>query len=591
MNIGTGILKIVATGVLLGSISAGALASGLSPVHGNVPAMVSGAKMTGHHNPRSSLTVSIALPPANQAQLTQFLHDLGDRSSPNYHKYLKPGQFAQLYGPKDQAAAVKAYLVQHGIPAKGITTSPNYTRLHFTATTAVIESLFGVAVNDYSYQGTTFYSNTSDPLVPASLGVKAIFGLEDGVQWRAHNVQGPVVAQPRAGAGPSGFSPLQIETAYDWPDITNTGNGAGVTIAIATAFTFRSQDLTKFWDTYGLPHHSVTITAIDGTTKVLNGETTLDIERSSSMAPGAAIHVYECSTPANQTFDDEFLAIANNDSEQVVSTSWGRAEIQATQFGTPSVSFATLGAEHDDFVQMKTQGQIVMAAAGDDGAADRAPGSDNADFPSSDPYVIAAGGTTLTLNPDNTINTEAAWSTVNGQGGAGGADSMFFAEPDYETNSPGWVSNTSCAEDVIDDPEYTHSTDTVCAAQGNPSRQSSDIALDADPQTGYSIYYNGRWEMFGGTSFVAPELAGFFANLIQQSGGGNVGPGPKLVFCLATDGNNNPGTFTTFNDITSGNNGFPAATGWDHATGWGSFDAQNLITDYISDKLASLPCL
>jgi kumamolisin len=572
MKIATGLLKIVTTGTLLG-LSLNATAAGLTQVHGNVPAMVGKASLTGHHNPLSKLAISVALPPRNPDQLAQFLHDLQDPSSPSYHKFLAKGEFADAYGPKDQANAVKAYLVKNGIPANSITISPNFIRVHFTASTAIVESLFGVAINDYKLDGATFYAASTDPSVPAGLGVKAVFGLDDGVQWHAHNIQNLHPLPAGLGAGPSGYSPQRIATAYDWPEITDTAHGAGVTIAVATAFNFRPQDLTKFWTTYGLPVHDpahgnrVTVTPIDGSTRVLNGETTLDIERSSAMAPGAAIHVYECSTPANATFDDEFQAITNNDTEQVVTTSWGLSEIQS--------GLASIGAEHDSFVQMAIQGQIVMAAAGDDGATDRANnGPDNADFPSADPFVIAAGGTSLTLNNDDTINTEAAWS------GAGGADSLYFAEPAYETATPGWVSNTNCAEDLTSDVNYIDSTVGVCTGAGLPSRQSSDLALDADPGTGYAIYYNGRWEVFGGTSFVAPELAGFFANLVQRYGD-HVGPGPALLFCVANDGN----YATTFHDITSGDNGFPAATGWDHPTGWGSLDAGAFIGDAITNCL------
>jgi len=565
MKIGTGLLKIVTTGALLG-MSLSAAAAGLTQVHGNVPAMVGKAMMTGHHNPRANLAISIALPLQNGDQLAQFLHDLQDRSSPNFHKFLTSAQFTAAYGPTaDQVNPVVAFLTQHGI--KGITVSPNHTRIHFTASTAVVESTFGVAINDYKLDGTTFYAASTDPSVPAGLGVKAVFGLDDGVQWHAHNIQNLHPLPAGLGAGPSGFSPLRIATAYDWPEITDTAHGAGVTIAVATAFTYRPQDIQKFWSTYGLPTHTLNNTPIDGTTRVLNSETTLDIERSSSMAPGAAIHVYECATPANATFDDEFQAIATNNSEQVVTTSWGLSEIQS--------GLASIGAEHDAFVQMATQGQIVMAAAGDDGTTDRANnGPDNADFPSADPFVIAAGGTSLTLNNDDTINTESAWS------GAGGADSLYFAEPAYETGTPGWLSNTNCAEDVTSDSNYTHSTVGVCAGATNPSRQSSDLALDADPRTGYAIYYNGRWEVFGGTSFVAPELAGLFANLVQQRGA-SIGPGPALVFCVANDGN----YATTFHDIASGSNGFPAATGWDHPTGWGTLDAGAFIGDAITNCL------
>lgn len=572
MKIGKG-LKIATTGLLLGSVSLGASAAGLTQVRGNVPPMVAKASAVKHHNPSAKLNISIALPLQNQAALVQLLHDLRDPSSPSYHQYLKTGEFATRFGATDaQLQAVKDFLTQHGIPARNIAVSPNHTRVTFTATTAVVESAFGVAINDYTYQGQTFYSASGDPVLPADLHVKAVFGLDDGVQWQAHNIQNlhPTPAPKGLGAGPSGFGPEQIATAYNWPDITDTANGAGATIAIATAFTYRLADVKKFWSTYGLPTHTfVANTPIGGTTNELNGETTLDIERSSSMAPGATIHVYECATPANANFDAEFQQIAADNTADVVTTSWGLNE---TQSGLGSIS-----AEHDAFVQMTTQGQIVMAAAGDDGSADRTTGSDNADYPSADPFVIAAGGTSLTLNGSNQISNEVAWTTVNGQGGTGGADSKYFAEPAFQASAAGWVSNTSCSEDVTSDPALTSTNPgDFCNAAGNPSRQSSDMSMDANPGTGYSIYYNGRWEVFGGTSFVAPELAGLFAILKQQAGGRvGFGSGPGLVFCTAA-----VNSAESFNDITSGNNGlFSAGTGWDHPTGWGTPNASLFLTD------------
>ena len=578
MKIGTGILKIVATSALLGGIAVGgtAAAAGLAQVHGNVSPMLTRATVVRHHSVSAKLNISIALPLQNQDQLAQFLHDLHDRSSSSYHKFLKPGEFAQLYGPSaGQVQAVEDFLTQHGIPARSISVSPNRTRVMFTATTAAVESAFGVAINDYTVDGATFYSASGDPSLPADLHVKAVFGLDDAVQWKPHNIQNLHPAPRGRGAGPSGYGPQQIATAYDWPNpnavvdpLTDTSLASGVTIAIATAFTYRPQDVQKFWDTYGLPHHTLSNVPINGTTHVLNGETTLDIERSSSMSPGSAIKVYECSTPANANFDAEFQAIATADTEQVVSTSWGLNETQS--------GLASIGAEHDAFVQMATQGQTVMAAAGDDGSNDRFSGNngDNADFPSSDPFVIAAGGTTLFLDNTNFIVEEDAWS------GAGGADSLYFAEPSFQTSAAGWVSNTNCSEDVTSDSNYVDDQTGVCTAAGAPSRQSSDISMDADPSTGYSIYYNGRWEVFGGTSFVAPELAGFFAILAGQditinSATGFEGSGPELVFCAAAT---NPSG--DFHDITSGSNGnFSAGTGWDHPTGWGSPDAALLAGD------------
>ena len=92
--------------------------------------------------------------------------------------------------------------------------------------------------------------------------------------------------------------------------------------------------------------------------------------------------------------------------------------------------------------------------------------------------------------------------------------------------------------------------------------------------TGYSIYFNGRWEVFGGTSFVAPELAGLFA-IVAKGNGGKSATAPAVVACLGNGGT----ASSDFNDITTGSNGFAAGTGWDHPTGFGTPNAANFVTD------------
>jgi kumamolisin len=290
------------------------------------------------------------------------------------------------------------------------------------------------------------------------------------------------------------------------------------------------------------------------------------------MSPGSTILVYESVFPGNQPFDDMFQQIADDDAADVVSTSWGLAESES--------NISSMGAEHAAFQQMTAEGMTFFAAAGDDGAADRAPGSDNADFPSSDPYTVSAGGTTLFLNSDNTIASETAWS------GAGGADSILFAQPDYETGVTGLTPNTSCDSDHTSDfPDDVADgiPGAACAAAGDASRQNSDFSLDADPATSYSFFYNGRWSQAGGTSFVAPQLAGMYAIVTArlrkavQSTTRRVGQGqPSLYF----DATANP---TDFNDITDGNNGFPAGAGWDHPTGLGTpHDVDTMINNLVT---------
>ena len=604
MKIGTHLVKFgvaaAVAGALVASLtlSGAASASGVSQVRNSVPSLVGKSRMKGHHNPHETFDISVALSLQNTDKLDAFMRGLHDRSSPYYHKYLTPALFTALYGPSPaQVKAVEQFLQQRGIKVTGV--SANNTRVHASASVATLESAFGVAINDYvAADGTSFYATSTDPNLPATISpyVKAVMGMDNAGAFQSHLVQGngAFVGAPHAvsSPAPAGFSPQQIATAYNWPALTDTTQASGVTIAIATAFSYRMADLTKFWSFYGLPSHTVTNVAIDGVTNRLEGETTLDIQRSSAMSPGSNIVVFEAANPGFNTFDDEFIAIAmdNTHNIKVVSTSWGSSESRNSP--------ASIAAEHDDFLQMTSEGMVILAAAGDNGAADGgAAGSDNADFPAVDPLVLAAGGTHLVLNGNNTIASEVAWT------GAGGADSIYFTEPPYQSTlsvPATWVHNTSCSGNFT--AAYSAATQTTagtpnlgnygCANAGDSSRQSSDMSMDADPATGYSLYFNGRWSVFGGTSFVAPELAGLFA-IIAKGDGGSSDEAPFVIYCAATH-SAGANYASDFNDIISGANStgthalggtFDAAVvhtnggNWDHPTGWGSPNAANLITD------------
>lgn len=572
MKMGMNILKGAVAAVLLGTGFAAA-ATPLVQVPHNVPAAVGKATFTGHHNPRSTLSITVGLRLRNTDQLQALQRSMYTKGSPDYHHFLNRDSFRDQFGPtQDDVNAVVAFLKQQGIsvnPAKDV--SYGRTLIHARASTATIESAFGVTINNYKLDGKTFYAATTNPSIPASLGTRvlSVMGLDDAVELVPHSIQNtnPKPNPNGGGLGIGGFSPLQIQTAYGLWDLTDATqatstdgtNVAPVKIGIATAFSFRRADLTHFWHQFGLPDHTVVIHSVDGVTRQLNGETTLDIERSGSMAPGAEIHVYEGSTPKFTTFVDVFDTIANDANPvDVVSTSWGSPEPDNSNPG--GVQFSTLVQESQIYAQLSMMGIPAFAAAGDNGAADGTGDASHADYPSSDPNVVAAGGTSLFLNGDNTIASESAWH------GAGGADSMLFAQPDYQD---GVVSgNGFCIDDTIDNGGIDAAIG--CANAGDDSRQSSDMALNADPSTGYSIYFNGRWEVFGGTSFVAPELAGFFAVVTARyrtSVGDNtvhIGNGPALIY---EEGTTNPGDF---NDITTGSNGLNAGSGWDHPTGFGT---------------------
>jgi subtilase family serine protease len=125
--------------------------------------------------------------------------------------------------------------------------------------------------------------------------------------------------------------------------------------------------------------------------------------------------------------------------------------------------------------------------------------------------VTAVGGTTLTLNPDNTRASETVWS------GAGSGCSAYIAKPS-------WQHDTACARRTV-----------------------ADVAAVADPSTGVAVYDSygstggANWYVFGGTSVAAPIIGAVYAR------SGNTTGTPASLAYIAPKG--------SLYDVTSGNNG------------------------------------
>jgi subtilase family serine protease len=251
------------------------------------------------------------------------------------------------------------------------------------------------------------------------------------------------------------------------------------------------------------------------------------------------------------------------------STSWGECEPIQGQAETK-----TLGAI---FAQAAAQGQSFFAASGDTGAHDcTPPGGPLAlgiavDSPASDPNVTGVGGTKLLLNPDNSYNNEQAWPPEpQSFYGSGGGKSTYWLRPSWQTG-PGL--------DV----------------SANAPRQVPDISLDADPVTGYSIYTcvdtsnpctasGAHLRSLGGTSAGAPGWAAFTAIYNQYAacaGKPNLGFANPTLYSLGSIAQ----TFTSFNDVTVGDNnegtalGYGAGPNCDMVTGLGTLRASDLAQD------------
>ncbi|MFI4919311.1 MAG: S8 family serine peptidase [Legionellales bacterium] len=338
---------------------------------------------------------------------------------------------------------------------------------------------------------------------------------------------------------PSGLSPQKVSIAYGFNTVA--AKGKGQVIAVVAAFDDPSieADLAVFNRQFNLPSCTTTNACF---TKVYangkkpradadwSGEIALDIEWAHAMAPEAKIILVEAAT--NKLADlYSAVRVAVKNGATVVSMSWYSDELaQQTElnviFNNPKVTF--------------------VAASGDDGAA--------TNYPASSPYVLGVGGSTLTLDFYGNYQGETAWS------GSGGGLSTIESRPAYQRDLP--------------------------TPQSKNKRGVPDVAYNADPATGFSIYSSvetpmGKgWQVVGGTSAGTPQWAALVAlanSALKIRVGGKFN---ALLYAMAAPKQGNLNFY--FNNISAGTNGncgyfCSAHQGYDYITGLGSPQVANLI--------------
>ncbi len=509
---------------------------------------------------RTSAPVSLALtlPLRNQADLDDFLTRVSDPSDPQYGKYLSAAQFAAAYSPTPaDYGAVAAYAQAQGLTITG--THPNRTVLDVSGPAAAVEAAFGVSLIQYqAADGRVFHAPDHEPTLPAALAGKllAVAGLENAEVWHPESRRltpdaAALLAPYQTGTGPGGgLTPSNIKTAYNVP---SSPTGSGQTLAVFELDGYKASDVAFYASAFGLPNVPLQNVLVDGYSGAAGsgaGEVTLDIELQMALAPGASeILVYE-GPNTTQGVIDTYNKIASDNTAKEISTSWGEAEQYETS--------ATRSSEQTAFKQMAAQGQSIFAAAGDSGAYDYRRAKPAVDDPASQPYMCGVGGTSLTTaGAGGAYQSETTWNRGSASAGAGGGGiSAYWAIPSYQS---GVVSATSKGSTTL--------------------RNVPDVSLDADPYTGYAIYYNGAWTIYGGTSCAAPLWSAFTALVNQQraaAGKTPLGFANPAIYSLAKSS----ASAADFHDIADGSTNlyYPAVTGYDDATGWGSFNGANLLS-------------
>ncbi len=529
---------------------------------------IDASHQVGHVGSDVQMSLALVLPLRNQADLHVLLSKLYDPADQLYGKYLSSQEFIGRFAPTQaDYDAIAAYARGLGLTVAG--THPNRTLLDVSGPVSAIESGFNLHINNYQApDGRQFYAPDNDPEVPDSVATQVIgiVGLDNLAVWRAHSnyisADHASNASPsQIGTGPGGaLTPSDILVAYNLTGVAS--NGSGQTLGVFELDGYNASDVAAYVSYYKLPAVPLQNVLVDGFSgRAGNGasEVTLDIELQNALAPGASrIIVYE-GPNTNTGVVDTYNRIATDNLAKQISTSWGLSEGQS--------SSSVINSENAAFQQMAAQGQSIYAASGDSGAYDN--GSTlSVDDPASQPYMVGTGGTQLFVNTGETYNHETTWnngSTSSGAGG-GGISSLW--------SIPSWQSVVVAG----------------CSQCSNTNRNVPDVSLNADQYTGYSIYYKGGWYIFGGTSCASPLWAAFTARVNQQraaNGSATLGFANPALYQIAAGTNYS----SDFHDVAdnSTNLYYHAVSGYDNATGWGSFNAANLLADLAPGSSPTKP--
>ncbi|HEU0002418.1 MAG TPA: S53 family peptidase, partial [Ktedonobacteraceae bacterium] len=569
-------LLLICTSLLAISIAARADQNSPKVLNGQIAPLIAQAQMLQTTSSGQQLNLSIGLQPRNAADLNNLLNALYDPQSPQYHQYLTSDQFEALFAPTpDQVQQVVAYLQSQSMTVTSI--APNNMLIDATGSVAQADQAFSTIINNYQLGSQVFYANATPPVVPAAISqlITSIGGLDNSTQYQPLYQRMPGQAHlAKLASGPAnGYGPKDLTGAYDASPLQSAGVlGDNQTVALFELDGYQSSDVAQYFANYGIATPGISNVLVDnfsGTAGQGAIEVELDIEVVGAMAPHAKQLVYE-GPNTTQGLNDTYNQIVHDHKAQIVSISWGLCE--------SSSGSAELQTLDNFFKQGAAEGMSFFAASGDSGAYDCNDSNLGVDSPASDPYVTGVGGTNLQLN-SGAYGSETVWSNPSdtqrspkGAGGGGGISDTFTL-PAWQTGQ-GVINNNSSGAPCN-------------APNGQYCREVPDVAANADPASGYAVYCTVNnagcsstgWINVGGTSASAPLWAGSMALInqyLQSKSKAVVGYANHALYGIF----NVQQSLPAFHDITSGTNLFyPAAAGYDMASGIGSPDINNLAQD------------
>ena len=487
----------------------------LTTLRGNVSLLARPEYDQGEASPSTQLThvrLVLSRSPEQQAALDQYAAELQDKSSPNYHKWLTPEQFGQLYGPADSdIAAIVAWLQSHGLTVEPI--SPGRTNIAFSGSVSQVEEAFHTSIHSFQTGTQQFYSNTTEPQIPSALApVVAGVAHLNTIHPRPHshrasagqfnpetkrleplNATSDNAARPGLTISSSGaytlyMVPGDAATIYDTPNTTFNANytsgtsytGTGVKIGIGGDATILSSVVGNYRSMFLGNATSVTLNYCTGFNTCSSSpgsgynsadadEAYLDTEISGGLAPGATIYYY-----ASSDLNTGIEAAINQNVVDIFSLSFGECE--------QDMSTSDNALIKGWWQQAANQGIAVTVSTGDSGSASCDGDANNppkyatlglsvSGFAST-PYNIAVGGTDFyALENQSTFPTYVSES----QGSAG---TYYRTALQYIPESVWNDSTTSDTLQLTDNVRESGQYASIIAGSGGASSCSTNTSVD-----------------------------------------------------------------------------------------------------------------
>ena len=323
--------------------------------------------------PLPHMLLQLKRSPEMEAELSQYVEQLTDKKSANFHKWISAQEIGDKYGPsQSDLSVIRSWLESHGFTVGGI--EPNRMIIDISGTSANLRGAFHTQVDYLSVNGVTHFANMSNPKFPAALA-PAVLGLVQIHDFSPQMHKIPVNPDYNAGSGLQVLVPADFETIYNVNPLFRQGiHGEGQTITIVEdsdsykndISTYRSTFLSKYSGTVTTTHPTGMISCTDPGTNLADGEADLDGEVASAMAPNATIVLAVC---ADATTFGGLIALENlvnsGTPPSIVSISYG--ECEAFNGATSNAAFSNA------YQTAAAAGSSIFVSSGDAGSSQCAP--------------------------------------------------------------------------------------------------------------------------------------------------------------------------------------------------------------------------